>query len=370
MDRRSEPGTRGNKNETENGRQVERRRFLRSGLAAAGTAALGAGSLPAAPAAARSSGRDRVVRNAHGTPLRRFGRTGWVLPVFGIGGSALVRRWQSAYGVRVASREGRARMVRHAYERGVRYFDTARIYDESESIFGAGLEGVRKDVYLATKAHTADPASVRKSVETSLENLKTDYLDCVQVHSPAIEAIGFERSMKLHAELVKLRDEKMIRFIGLTTHVAFETVHRMIATGGFDQVLLAYGYFRKGMDTLLSNRNLELRDSCIAKAHELGMGIVAMKVLGASVFGHGASRLVPDYDKPAREKLPGAAIRWVFRDERISVLNIGVSVLEDVDRNIEVFKGPLEYTHEDRKLLADFSGRAYEAPAIKGMRTV
>ena len=72
--------------------------------------------------------------------------------------------------------------------------------------------------------------------------------------------------MKLHAELVKLRDQKMLCFIGLTTHVAFETVYKMIATGGFDQVLLAYGYFRKGMDTLLSNPNLEFRELCLAKA--------------------------------------------------------------------------------------------------------
>ena len=169
---------------------------------------------------------------------------------------------------------------------------------------------------------------------------------------------------------MKLRDEKLIRFIGLTTHVAFETVHKMIATGGFDQVLLAYGYFRKGMDTLLSNKNLEFREMCLAKAHELSMGIVAMKVLGASVFGHAASRLLPDYDKAAREKLPAAAIRWVVRDERISVLNIGISMPEDIDRNIEILKQALEYTNDDRQLLADFSRRAYETQGMKEMRTV
>ncbi len=282
----------------------------------------------------------------------------------------MVDRFSAAYNVQLGSIEERAKMVRHAYDRGVRYFDTARIYGESESIMGRGLEGVRKHVYLATKAHTASPARVRQSVETSLSELKTDYVDCVQIHSPAIEAVGFERAMKLHAELVKLRDEKLVRFIGLTTHVAFETVHKMISTGGFDQVLLAYGYFRKGMDTLLSNKNLEFREMCLAKAHELSMGIVAMKVLGASVFSHAASRLLPDYDKAAREKLPAAAIRWVVRDERISVLNIGISVPEDIDENIEILKGPIEYPNDDRQLLADFSRRAYETPGMKEMRTV
>lgn len=92
-------------------------------------------------------------------------------------------------------------------------------------------------------------------LEKSLKELNTSHVDCVQIHSPAIERVGFDGAMKLHAELVKLRDEKMLRYIGLTTHVAFEDVHRMIGTGGFDQVLLAYGYFRKGMDTIRRTRN-------------------------------------------------------------------------------------------------------------------
>ena len=86
--------------------------------------------------------------------------------------------------------------------------------------------------------------------------------------------------MKIHAELVKLRDEGLFRFIGLTTHVAFETVYKLIATGGFDQTLLTICYFHKGMDTLLSERNRELREKCLDKARDLGMAVVAMKVHG------------------------------------------------------------------------------------------
>ena len=266
--------------------------------------------------------------------------------------------------------EDRVKMVRYAYDRGMRYFDTAALYDESESIMGQALKGIRQNVYLATKAHTVDPTKVRESVERSLGELETDYVDCVQIHSPAIEAVGFEKSMKLHAELVKLRDEGLLKFIGLTTHVAFDDVHKMISTGGFDQVLLAYGYFHKGLRTLLSNKNLEFRELCLTKAHELGMGIVAMKVMGATIFGHNASRLVPDYDKGKREKLPAAAIRWVLEDERISMLNIGVSLPGDIDQNIDTLKGPLKFTGEDSQLLADFSRRAYDSKAVKSMPVV
>jgi predicted aldo/keto reductase-like oxidoreductase len=338
---------------------VDRRQVLQTGLLAAGAAALHGGLTPALPAA-----------ESGGIPVRKFGKTGHSLPILGMGGSAMVGFWSSAYGVKTLSTDERVAMVRHAYDQGIRYFDTARVYGESEGIIGHGLKEVRDKVYLATKVAVYDPSQVRKSLETSLKQLDTDHVDAAQIHSPAIEKVGFDGAMKLHAELVKLRDEKMLRFIGLTTHVAFETVHKMISTGGFDQVLLAYGYFNKGMDTLLSNRNLQWRELCLAKAHDLGMAIVAMKVMGANIFGHNAKNVVPTYDPQQLAKLPAAAIRWVLRDQRVSVLNIGVSMPQDIDHNLAVLKGDLKLTNQDQTLLADFAGRAYEADAIKKMAIV
>jgi predicted aldo/keto reductase-like oxidoreductase len=303
-------------------------------------------------------------------PVRRFGKTGEKLPVLGMGGSAMVARWIKSYGAELLSLDERSAMVRHAYDCGVRYFDTARVYDESETIVGLGLEGVRKNVFLATKVATVNPELVRSSLEQSLEELRTDHVDLVQIHSPVIERVGFEGAMKVHEQLLKLRDEKMLRFVGLTTHVAFGTVYKMIVTGGFDQVLLAYGYFKKGMDTLLSNENLEFRSLCLSKAHELGMAIVAMKVMGARIFGHNARNLVPAYDQGDLARLPGAAIRWVLQDQRIAVLNIGVSLPTDIDGNIEVLRGDPTFSNEDQRLLADFSRRCYENNEIRTMRTV
>jgi aryl-alcohol dehydrogenase-like predicted oxidoreductase len=342
----------------------QRRLFLQTGLAAAAAATL----TPTGSTAAEPEGKTTPTRSA--IPTRPFGKTGRTLPVLGMGGSAMVDKWASAYGVKLAPIADRAAMVRYAYDQGLRYFDTARVYSESESIVGQGLKGVRDQVFLATKVAVFSPSQTRQSVEESLKQLDTSYVDLVQVHSPAIELLGFAGAMKIHAELVKLRDQKLLRFIGLTTHVAFETVHKMISTGGFDQVLLAYGYFNKGMDTLLSHRNLEWRELCLAKAHELGMAIVAMKVMGASVFGHNAKNLVPDHDPKVLERLPGAAIRWVLRDPRVSMLNIGVSMRSDIDRNLATLKNDVAFTNDDHMLLADFARRAYDADSMKKMKTV
>ena len=100
----------------------------------------------------------------------------------------------------------------------------------------------------------------------------------------------------------------------------------------------------KGMDTLLSNPNVEFRELCLAKAHELNMAIVAMKVMGAYILGHNAKNVVPDYDRTTLDKLPGAAICWVLQDERVSMLNIGISVPEDIDRNVKLLKSNLTFT--------------------------
>jgi predicted aldo/keto reductase-like oxidoreductase len=341
---------------------LERRAFLKTGLLAAGTATLG----PAVAAAA-----DPAKKADPAIPLRKFGKTGLTLPVFGMGGSAMVGLGKFAdYGVELIDLEKRIAMVRHAYDSGVRYFDTARIYLESESIMGKGLKGVRDKVYLATKVAVVDPDTVRESLEKSLKELDTDYVDALQIHSPAIERVCFEGAMKLHAEVVKLRDQKLVKYIGLTTHVAFETVYKMICTGGFDQVLLANGYFHKGLDTLLSHRNLEFRELCLAKAADLKMAVVAMKIMGHKIFGHNAKNMVPDYDKAALAKLPGAAIRWALQDERVSVLNIGISLPEDIDKDVAILKGDLKFTNEDRALLADFAGKVYDSDAVKKMRIV
>lgn len=345
------------------GNGMDRRKFISTGLAAAGAAALGAGKAHGAMPA------DKKIPAPGGIPTRPFGKTGHVLPILGHGGAAFVDQWSPVFNVQLEPMDKRVEMVRQGYEKGIRYFDTARVYQESERVMGEALKDVRDDVYLATKVAAANPKYVRGSVEMSMRELQTDYLDCVQIHSPAIEAVGAKEAMKIYDELDKMRDEGMIRFIGLTTHVAFEDVYEMIDTGAFDQVLLARGYIRKGMTTMLSNRKIEWSNRCMARAHELGMAIVAMKVMGLNMLGRGSTLVVPEYDAEQRRKVPAAAIRWILQDERISMLNIGISVPEDIDENIATLSGDTTFTDEDSLLLADYAAKVYESEYVKGMET-
>ncbi|MCX7427056.1 MAG: hypothetical protein NTW96_15710, partial [Planctomycetia bacterium] len=127
-------------------------------------------------------------------------------------------------------------------------------------------------------------------------------------------------------------------------------------------------YLPRGYDQVHSARMIELRNACVAKAHELGMGIVAMKVIGAGMLGAWSGYIVPGFDKQRLWQLPAAAIRHVLQDQRVVVLTIGMRVKEELDANLKVLAGDTIYTLEDRALLAEFSAMLYDTDAVKKMR--
>lgn len=334
---------------------VDRRRFVKTGVVAVvGSAAVSARIV----SAGEPSGDARPIAT------RRFGKTGWQLPILAYGGAALPKTWLNPL-----STEDRVKLVRYAYHRGLRYFDTAGNYMESQSILGEALQGVRDDVRLVTKVETNDPDRVRAAVEKSLKELRTDHLDAILIHgSPGIEQMTVERAMEIHGELVKLQAEGITKFIGLSAHSYFDKALALIATGEFDLCMLAYGYMPRGHNQIFSARMLNLRNACVAKAHELGMGIAAMKVLGAGVLGAWSGYVVPGFDQKRLEMLPAAAIRYVLDDERIQLLVIGMRLGRDIDANIKTLSSDVTYTPEDRALLAEFSAKAFESDTIKKMR--
>jgi predicted aldo/keto reductase-like oxidoreductase len=340
-------------------RTLGRREFLKKAVQAVATAAVCEGITPATLRAETSGLSTGTI------PTRALGRTGLQLPILGYGGAALPKVWLNPL-----SREDRVALVRYAYDRGLRYFDTAPCYFESQAILGEALKDRRRNLCLVTKVDTTKPGEVRKMVESSLKELQTDYLDVLLIHgTPGLEQMSVEEAMKIHGELVKLRDEKVTRFVGFSAHGYFDKALALITSGGFDLCMLSYGYIPRGYDQVWSARMTTLRDACLAKAHELGMGIVAMKVIGAGMLGAWSGYMVPGFDPQRLKQLPGAAIRHVLQDQRVHVLNIGMRLKEEIDANLKLLAGEAAYTLEDRALLAEFSARLYDSDAIKKMKT-
>jgi predicted aldo/keto reductase-like oxidoreductase len=337
---------------------MDRREFLKRATQAAAAVTVSSGIT------SEAATQEKAVTLADAIPTRVFGTTGLELPILGYGGAGLVTEWGSPLSI-----DDRVELVRYSYGRGVRYFDTAGNYRECQSILGEALKDVREDVCLATKVETTDPGEVRKAVEKSLEELQADYIDIILIHgTPGLEHMSVERAMKIHGELLKLRDEGIARFIGFSAHSYFDKALALISSGGFDHCMLSYGYVSRGYDQLHSDKMIEVRNACIAQAHKQGMGIVAMKVMGAGVLGAWSRVVAPKFNRRRHRQLPGAAIRYVLQDKRIHLLTIGMRLKAEVASNIKMLSGNTAYTPDDQSLLEEFLAQAQESDPIKAMR--
>ncbi|HOD80701.1 MAG: General stress protein 69 [Planctomycetes bacterium ADurb.Bin126] len=352
-------------------RQFDRREFLKQSACAAVVASVAATTSAAAPI-------DKKIELAKTIPARMFGKTGMMLPVLGYGGAALPKKWANPL-----SLEDRVKLVRHAYDGGIRYFDTSisYTYAESQAIIGQALKDVRDNVFFTTKVDfwdrsrpdgriaKVDKEEVSRQIEKNLAELQTDYIDAVLIHgTPGVEQMTVEQCVEVHAELAKARDKGLVRFVGFSAHGYFDKALALIETGGFDLCMLACGYLPRGHNQRLSEKSIRLREKCLAKAHDLKMGIVAMKVVGAGLLGAWAGYAVPSFDKARLKDLPGSAIRYVLGDKRIHMLAIGMRLPGEIDANIKTLSGDTTYTAADRALLEQFGPRVLSSDAMKKMK--
>ena len=100
-------------------------------------------------------------------------------------GSTKITVPQNGFGalpIQRISEEDAVHLLRKAYEGGMRFFDTARAYSDSEIKVGKAFAGMREKIYIASKTMAKTPEEFWQQLETSLTNLQTDYLDIYQFH--------------------------------------------------------------------------------------------------------------------------------------------------------------------------------------------
>ena len=232
-----------------------RREFLEKGSLAVGAVA----ALPAlAPTGAPKAGT---------LPHRTLGRTGASVSILAMGcGSRFL-----AYPADQA-----AAVVEKALSLGIDYLDTAVGYGEgeSETRLGRFLATRRKDVFLATKvptrARTRDAAL--KEVEASLKRLQTDHLDLLHLHSLGDEAdlAKIEAPDGAIKALYELREQKVTRFVGMTSHTDGAVMAKAIERNDLDCVQMA-------MNPARAARFEEL---ALPAANKKNLGVILMKVTG------------------------------------------------------------------------------------------
>ena len=125
-----------------------------------------------------------------------LGKTGLTISRLGFGGIPIQR-------VDVAATKT---LITEMAAKGINYIDTARAYTVSEEFLGEALEGVRDKFVLATKSMSRTKEAMAADIETSLKNLRTDYIELYQVHNPTLEQL--EQVMAEGGALEALKEAK------------------------------------------------------------------------------------------------------------------------------------------------------------------
>ena len=213
-------------------------------------------------------------------PRRALGRTGEAVTIFGLGGEGILR----TYGHERAAVE----LIQRALDLGVSYFESARAYAGSESYYGAALGARRRQIFLTSKTASRSAGGAQRDLETTLHNLRTDYLDLWQLHDlrEEDEWLAAQRPDGVLAAMQQARREGRVRFLGVTGHHNPSLLARAIKEFDFDTVLLPVNAAEAHHHGFL--------DLTVPAAQEKGMGIVGMKVLCHGVLADARRGLTPD----------------------------------------------------------------------------
>lgn len=174
------------------------------------------------------------------------------------------------------TQEEAVKLVRMAFARGVKFFDTARSYTDSEAKLGVALQGIREQVFIATKTPSVTVAGFWDDLETSLSLLQTDYIDIYQFHNPAFCPQPGDGS-GLYEAMLEAQEQGKIRFIGITNH-RLSVAHEAIKSNLYATLQFPFSY-------LTTERELELVQACA----EHGIGFIAMKALAGGLINNSAA---------------------------------------------------------------------------------
>ena len=310
---------------------LTRRKFL--GRTVAGLAATGLATMAPISAIAQVEGKPEAKKEIiH----RTLGRTGLNIPIVSMG-------------VMNSNNPG---VVQASYEMGVRHFDTAAAYQmgRNEQMVGAVINRLkaRDKVVIGTKSYSPDQrrggepkeviAEIIKLCDGSLSRLKTDYIDIFYIHS--VDNVKTVQNKVVQEALSKLKEQKKIRFCGVSTHSNMAEVINAVAADGFFDVVLTGINFTQADDKVLLD--------AVKNAADKGVGMVGMKTFaGGSRWPDPESR-----SKYNNKVINSAAHKWVLSRTAIHTTIPGYDNFDHMKEDFAAAMD-LEFTDEERSFLAD-----------------
>lgn len=263
-------------------------------------------------------------------------------------GKTGIRTPQNAFGalpIQRISTEDAVRLLRRAYDGGMTFFDTARAYSDSEIKVGKAFEGMRDKVFIASKTMAKTPEKFWEDLDTTLTNLRTDYLDIYQLHCvPQCYRPGDGTDM--YEALQEAKAQGKIRHIGITAHL-IGVAEEIVKSGLYESLQFPFCY-------LATDRDIALVKATV----EADMGFIAMKGLSGGLLTNADACMafMSEY-----EVLP---IWGVQREEELD------QWLSFFERDISMTPEIKAFIEEDRKsLMGDFCrGCGYCMPCAAGIQ--
>ena len=299
---------------------ADRRDFLQAGALAAASA-LALGSSTGAASAADAPAPDAVI------PRRPLGKTGAEITLLDIGTGA---------------GKGVDRILRYAYDRGIRAFDTSETYGSEVDFkrWFAALPEVRKEVFLVAKDGPKAPEQLLGMADKRLEALGTDYIDLLFMHSfgdhlSLADAVSWLKSRELAKTVEALKKSGKAKFVGISTHHKDRAVIlEAAAEGGIvDAIMVQYNPWLDKESPL--NKAL---DACWKK----GIGLISMKQFAGQFLASGPKmnvleEVVRRTPMLAEKKLTPfqGLLHAIWSDERISSACVSMTNTDHIRENID-----------------------------------
>ena len=217
-------------------------------------------------------------------------------------------------------------ILKTAYDNGINFYDTARFYTDSEEKLGKAFKNIREDIYIATKTGMESPEEFWKDLETSLKELKTDYIDLYQFHN-----ISFcpKKDDELYKAMLEAKNQEMINHIGITTH-KITIAHEALESGLYETLQYPFSYL-SGSDEL----------EIVKKCEKLDVGFIAMKAMGGGLLKN--SKASYAYINQFDNVLP------IWGIQKLSELNEFLSY----DNNTKLDENLISAIENDKKELGD-----------------
>jgi aryl-alcohol dehydrogenase-like predicted oxidoreductase len=257
---------------------------------------------------------------------RPFGRTGHRSSAVIFGAAAL---WD-------ADQATADRVLDLLLAHGVNHIDTAPRYGNAEALIGPWMDRHRAEFFLATKTRSRDYAGARADLHRSLERLRTDRIDLLQLHA-LIHAEDWERALGPGGALeavIEAREQGLVRFIGVTGHgwgVA-QMHRRSLERFAFDSVLLPWNWFCAQHESYAADF-----ERAVALCEERGVAVQTIKALARGAWAAGAPRTRTTWYQPIEDEDDiRAAVRWVLARPGLFLNSVGdVDLLPAVLRAAE-----------------------------------